>query len=169
MSYYVVDAEMGLPWDVAEAAEGMRVRTVARCPTRDAAEAARRLLSGECARAKEEPPLPVCGVCLDTRPRCARPVPCDKCRDGLRPFCREPRCDCECHERRGRVRGELVRTVRWPEWVPSSECLRRYNEGKADGAAQERARIVAFAKTYVKSPIRADVLAEMIERGEAGE
>ena len=44
-----------------------------------------------------------------------------------------------------------------------------YEAGKADGAAQERARIVAFAKTYVKSPIRADVLAEMIERGEAGE
>lgn len=89
----------------------------ASCPTRDAAEAARRLLSGECARAKEEPPLPVCGVCSG----------------GV----------CS-------------------EWCG-------YEAGKADGAAQERARIVAFAKTYVKSPIRADVLAEMIERGEAGE
>ena len=127
--YYVVDAAMGLPWDVAEAAEGMRVRTVASCPTRDAAEAARRLLSGECARAKEEPP--VCAWCNVKTVHTMR----------LRPS---------------------------SNMFPASECLRRYNEGVADGAAQERARIVAFAKTYVKSPIRAEVLAEMIERGEAG-
>lgn len=116
-------------WEVHDKAH---YKVVASCPTRDAAEAARRLLSGECARskwpaaffasvesalAKEEPPLPVCGVCSG----------------GV----------CS-------------------EWCG-------YEAGKADGAAQERARIVAFAKTYVKSPIRADVLAEMIERGEAGE
>lgn len=146
----------------------------ASCPTREAAEAALRLLSGECERAKDEPPLPVCGVCLDTQTRSdghmctACPVPCDKCRDGNRPYCRETRCDCDCHERRGRAMGEVVRTVRWPEWVPSSECSRRYNEGKADGAAQERARIVALLRAAHPWSL-AWGLANTIERGEAGE
>lgn len=129
MSYKIFSICGGKRWDVWLDPWG---DLAASCPTREAAEAARRLLSGECARAKwpaaffasvesalakEEPPLPVCGVCSG----------------GV----------CS-------------------EWCG-------YEAGKADGAAQERARIVAFAKTYVKSPIRADVLAEMIERGEAGE
>ena len=73
--------------------------TVATCPTREAAEAARRLLSGECERAKEPEPL----------------------------------------------RGYLL--------------------GISDGAAQERARIVAF----VRKRHRGTGLADLIERGEAGE
>lgn len=191
-------------WEVHDKAH---YKVVASCPTRDAAEAARRLLSGECARAKEPEP-PVCGVCLDTQTRSdghmctACPVPCDKCRDGNRPYCRETRCDCDCHERRGRAMGEVVRTVRWPEWVPSSECLRRYNEGKADaqidrlvaaktgegkpmcrscergrphyedgladGAAQERAKIVKWLRARHPWVTMAN-MAGRIERGEAGE
>lgn len=72
---------------------------IAACPTREAAEAARRLLSGECERAKEPEPL----------------------------------------------RGYLL--------------------GISDGAAQERARIVAF----VRKRHRGTGLADLIERGEAGE
>ena len=97
------------------------------CPTREAAEAARRLLSGECARAKwpaaffasvesalakEEPPLPVCGVCSG----------------GV----------CS-------------------EWCG-------YEAGKADGAAQERAKIVKWLTLHGQLS-----LAKFIERGEAGE
>jgi len=84
----------------------------ASCPTRDAAEAARRLLSGECARAKEEPPLPVCGVCSG----------------GV----------CS-------------------EWCG-------YEAGKADGAAEERAKIVKWLTLHGQLS-----LAKFIERGEAGE
>lgn len=107
-------------WVVREEAH---YEDVASCTSPEAAEAARRLLSGECAQ-------------------------------GLA----EAQIDRMVAAKTGA--GKPMRGCNHPEF---------YANGLADGAAQERARIVAFAKTYVKSPIRADVLAEMIERGEAGE
>lgn len=125
MSYYVVDAEVSLSWDVVDdqppsAADGRRlVRTVARCPTREAAEAARRLLSGECARGLE-----------DER---GQVVICTDCGDAC--------CGC-------------------------------YGSGLADGAAQERARIVAWMRGVAGGQFAvfsAYDIADLIERGEAGE
>lgn len=89
--------------------------TVASCPTREAAEAARRLLSGECERELAEAQMDRL-VAAKTGP------------------------------------GKPMRGGCWS---------RDYANGKADGVAQERARIVALLK-------RADwaVAAGIIERGE---
>lgn len=129
-------------WDVWEYAWDGDL--VARCPTRDAAEAARRLLSGECARELADAQM---DRLVAAKTGAGKPM---------------------------RALGATwARKVDRSELVHPDDVARMrtesYEYGVADGAAQERARIVAFAKTYVKSPIRADVLAEMIERGEAGE
>lgn len=183
--------------------------TVASCPTQEAAEAARRLLSGECERelasarmlarvvAAKEPEPPVCGVCNDTRTRTdghmctACPVPCNKCQAGAYPFCRETRCDCECHAQNPASFPRVVEKTyaRYARVVSAQESLdlaaaftrvvsdvhamqaqqtEDYERGKADGAAQERARIVGLLRERNEWEAPGD-LADRIERGEAGE
>ncbi len=127
MSYLVILGRNWIPnvesWAVTTGGSGGPFSVHAVCPTREAAEAARRLLSGECAQELADAQM--------DRLVAAKTGPGKPMRD--------------------------QRTTR--------ECERRYNEGRDDGAAQERARIVAF----VRKRHRGTGLADLIERGEAGE
>lgn len=101
---------------------------VATCPTREAAEAARRLLSGECLRRYNEGKA---DAQIDR-------LVAAKTGEG-KPMCRS----CE----RGRP---------------------HYEDGLADGAAQERAKIVKWLRARHPWVTMAN-MAGRIERGEAGE
>lgn len=102
----------------------------ASCPTRDAAEAARRLLSGECERDLEDARVIAELVEYDVAlAKTGAVVMCTDCGD----VC----CGC-------------------------------YGSGLADGAAQEREKIVKWLRPAGKF-WQGPMLADAIERGEAGE
>lgn len=200
----------GRPCAVSESAYGL-TRWVAFCPTPEAAEAARRLLSGECVAAKEPEPLPP-----NMPHQCAGTTECARCErdrllrnggsaasgqyhsveaailiddgdvDGVIAWAlmlaeyRKQLLDSEstrgpgwlqkkADDDFGRMRREAMDMMRCndcPGVADSAFVAGKgagYAAGVADGAAQERARIVRWLQDEHPH------LADRIERGDAGE
>lgn len=111
--------------------------------------------------------MPVCNTCNDTHRMtmygasgaqnvmCTRcPLPCSSCSNGP-PYCEQTPCSCNCHMNKPMSPDETLRLIARgrelqdklkPRVEKMLQPISDYDRAKAEGAAEERARVVAWLR-----------------------